>query len=123
MPINFTELYSGASITGPILSEKAKSLNGKLVVMEGYMAPPLMPNVDFFVLTRTPMVYCPFCSTAADWPFDILFVRMAGGQSLPPTVPTQGIRVIGIFSVGTATDPATGFVSQVRITAQRVEVL
>jgi hypothetical protein len=120
--ISFTDLYSGASITGPILSEKARALNGRKVIMDGYMAPPLMPNVDFFVLTRTPMVYCPFCSTAADWPFDIVFVRMAGGQSIPPSVPSQGIRIMGTFSVGTATDPATGFVSMVRVFADTVEV-
>ena len=121
--IGFEDLYSSASISGPILSEKAKALNGRMVVMVGYMAPPLKPDLDFFVLTKTPMTYCPFCNTAADWPFDIVFVRMAGGKTVPPLVPTQGLRVTGTFSVGTATDPATGFVSQVRIYADTVEEL
>lgn len=121
-PLSFTDLYSGASIEGPILSEKAAALNGNTVVMVGYMAPPLKPDLDFFVLTKDPMVYCPFCSTATDWPFDIVFVRMAGGAAAP-NAPTQGIRVIGRFATGTATDAATGFVSQVRIVAERVEVI
>lgn len=86
------------------------------------MAPPLKPDLDFFVLTKDPMVYCPFCNTAADWPFDIVFIRTANG-TVPGLVPTQSIRVTGTFSVGTATDAATGFVSQVRIIADKVDVL
>lgn len=121
--MKFQHLYSGASITGPILSDLAKSLHGQRVSMAGFMAPPLKPDVDFFVLTQTPMVYCPFCNTAADWPFDIVFVRMAGGKTMPAVVPSQGIRVTGTFSVGTDTDQATGFVSLVRIYADSVETL
>ncbi len=120
--LSFAELYSGASIMGPQLSEKASQLNGQQVVMLGYMAPPLKPDLDFFVLTKDPMVYCPFCSTATDWPFDIVFVRMASG-TVPPIVPTSGIRVYGTFETGTATDAATGFVSQVRIIADKVEAI
>lgn len=116
----FSELYSGASITGPVISDKADQLNGSKVVMVGYMAPPLKPDLDFFVLTKDPMVYCPFCSSAADWPFDIVFVRMADG-SVPALTPTQAIRVTGTFQTGTATDAATGFVSQIRISADKVE--
>jgi hypothetical protein len=119
--LSFTQLYSGASISGPILSERAKALDGRTVVMSGYMAPPLKPDLDFFVLTKTPMVYCPFCSTAADWPFDIVFVRLAGSRTVPSMVPSQAIRVTGTFSVGSATDPASGFVSMVRIYATSVE--
>jgi hypothetical protein len=120
--IRFVDLYSGATITGPQVSELARSLDGRRVIMEGYMAPPLKPDLDFFVLTATPMVYCPFCSSAADWPFDIVFVRMAAGKTVPPMVPSQGIRVTGIFSVGEATDPGTGFVSMIRIIADDLQV-
>lgn len=119
--LKFSELYSGASIEGPVLSDKAKQLNGNTIVMSGYMAPPLKPDLDFFVLTKDPMVYCPFCSSAADWPFDIVFVRMANG-TVPALTPTQGIRVTGTFQTGTATDAATGFVSQIRIIADIVDV-
>lgn len=121
--LRFEDLYSGATVMGPVLSDLARSLHGRKVSLTGYMAPPLTPNIDFFVLTKWPMSQCPFCSTAADWPFDIVFVRMAGNKAVPALVPTQGLRVIGTFSVGTATDGATGFVSQVRLTADRVDVL
>lgn len=121
--ITFTELYSGASITGPTLSDKAVALSGRKVVMLGYMAPPLSPDTTFFVLTKTPLVYCPFCNTAADWPFDIVYVKMAGGRSIPTLVPTQGIKIVGTFEVGSWTDPETGFVSLVRIFAEDVQVI
>ncbi len=118
--LSFTDLYSGASITGPVVSPLTESLNGHKVIMVGYMAPPLKPSLDFFVLTKVPMVYCPFCNTAADWPFDIIFVRMAGGQSVPPVVPSAGIRITGTLQVGVATDAQTGFVSMIRIIADDV---
>ena len=118
--VSFTDLYSGASITGPILSDKAAGLNGRRVVMKGYMAPPLKPDLDFFVLTKEPMVFCPFCSSSTDWPFDIVFVRMANG-TVPPVTPTHGVRVVGTFQTGTATDPGTGFVSEIRIIADSVD--
>jgi hypothetical protein len=121
--ITFTELYSGAGITGPSLSEKAQAFSGHKVVMLGYMAPPLSPDTSFFVLSKTPLVYCPFCNTASDWPFDIVYVKMAGGHSIPTLVPTQGIRVIGTFEAGDWTDPETGFVSRVRLIADDVQVV
>lgn len=36
----------------------------------------LTAESDFFVLTRYPMSVCPFCSNAADWPVDIVLVRL-----------------------------------------------
>lgn len=120
--LSFVDLYSGASITGPIVSPLAQSLNGRTVVMQGFMAPPLKPDLDFFVLTKTPMVACPFCSTASDWPFDIVFVRLKKG-TVNSITPTQAIRVVGTFSVGVETDAATGFVSMLRIQSDSVTVI
>ena len=46
-------------------TEKARKLAGKggkrCVEMRGYMAPPLKPEIDFFVLTSLPTAICPFC--------------------------------------------------------------
>jgi hypothetical protein len=119
----FAELYTGAGITGPVLSPKAQALADRKVVMLGYMAPPLSPDTTFFVLSKTPLVYCPFCNTAADWPFDIVYVKMAGGRSIPTLVPTQGIKIVGTLGVGDWTDPETGFVSRVRLIADDVQVV
>ena len=61
-------------------SEKTKRLHKKPVVMRGFMAPPLKPDADFFILTKLPMAVCPLCESEADWPDDIIFVRLDGPQ-------------------------------------------
>jgi hypothetical protein len=67
------------------------------------------------------MVYCPFCNTAADWPFDIVYIKMTGGRNIPTMVPTTNIAVIGRFEVGSWSDPDTGFVSLIRVFADSVQ--
>ncbi|GLQ08973.1 hypothetical protein GCM10007913_09050 [Devosia yakushimensis] len=107
--LRFRDMY----LRGKELSPQAIALQGQRIEMTGYMAPPLKPEIDFFVLTKTPMATCPFCDDAADWPNDIVlsyattpleFVRFS---SL--------IRVEGTFDTGIKTDANTGFVSFVRL--------
>lgn len=46
--LQFSEFYSGFSVrTGLQFSEKLQSLTGQFVVIEGYVAPPLKPLLDF----------------------------------------------------------------------------
>lgn len=117
--LTFGELYSGASSMGLQFSEKVQRLNGKQVVVTGFMAPPLKPTLNFFVLTKVPMAICPFCSTDADWPDDILVVKLERPvTALPYDAP---IRVTGRLDVGSEIDPETGFVSLLRIYANNLE--
>ena len=88
--------------------------------MAGYMAPPLTPTVRFFVLTEVPMSVCPFCSSDADWPDNIIVVKVNEDiTALPYDVP---ITVTGILEMGSETDEETGFVSQVRIDSRSISV-
>jgi hypothetical protein len=119
--LSFEDLYSRVTVRGVEFSPKLKSLNGKRVVMEGYMAPPLKPRVTFFVLTKLPLATCPFCSSAADWPPDIVLVILPKGREVEPV--TSRIRVLGRLEIGVKEDPETGFVSLVRIYAEKVEVV
>lgn len=119
--LTFDEFYDGYNIrTGLILSDKLVSLDGKEVVIEGYMAPPLKAELDWFVLTRIRLEYCPFCSTAADWPDDLALVYLDEGTIRPTEKP---MRLHGRLEVGPAVDPETGMVSLVRIYASRLETL
>ncbi|WP_018467748.1 hypothetical protein [Calidithermus timidus] len=118
-PLEFGELYSKITVRGVEFSPKLQALNGKSVRMTGWMAPPLKPKLDFFVLTKAPLATCPFCSTAADWPPDIVLVIMPPGRTAEPT--TKRIQVTGRLEVGVKEDASTGFVSLVRIYAERVE--
>ncbi len=119
--LTFEEFYDGYNMrTGLILSDKLVSLDGQQVVIEGYMAPPLKPKLDYFVLTEVRMDYCPYCSTAADWPRNIALIYMLGD---PVEVTQQPIRLTGRIEVGQSIDQETGMVSLVRIYANKLEVL
>jgi hypothetical protein len=107
--LRFRDLYA----RGKDLSEAAIALQGQRIEMTGYMAPPLKPEINFFVLTKIPMATCPFCNDAADWPDDIVVSYFAGDMEF--TRFSNLIRVEGIFDTGIKTDAATGFVSKVRL--------
>ncbi|MDZ4767904.1 MAG: hypothetical protein SGJ24_02160 [Chloroflexota bacterium] len=120
--IEFDEFYEGYNLRyGLMLSDKLVSLDGRSTLMEGYMAPPLKPELDYFVLTRVKLAFCPFCSTAADWPDDIALVYMPEGQT---TVSTGlPVRIVGRMEIGQSVDSETGMVSLVRIYADNVETI
>ena len=116
--LSFDELYSGYSSEGLTFSDKTKGLEGSTVTMTGYMAPPLTPTIRFFVLTEVPMSVCPFCSTDADWPDNIVVVKVSSPvTALPYDTP---ITVTGTLELGSQIDDETGFVSQLRILASDV---
>ena len=107
--INVVDLWA----EGAEFSNRAKQLAGKAVELRGYMAPPLKPEVDFFVLTSLPMAVCPFCDSAAAWPEDIVLVFL---NRPVRAIPYDRLLVVsGTLHVGTETDAATGFVSRVRL--------
>lgn len=119
--IKFSEMYSGSSSRGLKFSDKLTGLDGKKVVITGYMAPPLKPSFDFFVLTRQPMAICPFCSSDASWPEDIILVYLQDGETRTPT--DSVLTVTGTLELGSHTDPDTGFVSQARIYSDKIKVV
>jgi hypothetical protein len=107
--VTFADLWS----EGAAFSDRAKNLAGKTVEMRGYMAPPLKPEVEFYVLTSTPMATCPFCDSEATWPQDIVLVMLARPRNAQAY--SRPISVSGILDIGTQTDEKTGFVSRVRL--------
>ncbi len=116
--LSFEEMYAGWSGGALIFSEKLTSLKGLEVTMTGYMAPPLTPTIHFFVLTEVPMSVCPFCSSDADWPDNIIVVKVNEDiTALPYDTP---ISVTGTLEIGSEVDEETGFVSQLRINSWSV---
>lgn len=121
VPITFDEFYEGFDLRrGLVLTDKLLSLDGKDVVMEGYMAPPLKPELDWFVLTRIRLEFCPFCSSDADWPTDIAVIYLTNDTIVSTQLP---VRIHGRMEIGSAVDPETGMVSLVRIYAEKIETL
>lgn len=115
--LGFAELYGKVSVLGLTFSDKVKALDGRPVAMRGFMAPPLKAEAAFFVLTEIPMSICPFCSSDADWPDNIVVVYLDEAQTFVQA--NAPIEVEGILQVGSWTDPATGFVSLLRLVGAR----
>lgn len=112
-PLTFDGLYSEFGVRGLVFSPSVKAAAGHAVSIVGYMAPPLKAEAAFFVLTREPLAICPFCQSDADWPSDIVVVRLA--EASPIVSAGTRVTVTGRLEVGPATDADTGFVSQLRI--------
>ena len=107
--ITFKDIW----LDGDEISAKAKANIGMDVEMQGYMAPPIKPEVQFFVLTKIPTAICPFCDSTAAWPEDIVLVLMS--RPIRAIDYDRLIRVQGTLEFGTEIDTATGFVSRVRL--------
>ncbi|MEZ5670833.1 MAG: hypothetical protein R3F55_26040 [Alphaproteobacteria bacterium] len=115
--LKIRDIYVG----GGEFSPEAQSLVGEEVIIPGFMAPPLKPDAAFFVLTRRPMAVCPFCDNEADWPRDIVLVKLDGAiEWLPFNV---AIAARGVLELGTEIDEDTGFVSRVRLVEAEVAVV
>ncbi|NGM44858.1 hypothetical protein G5B31_04850 [Rhodobacter sp. SGA-6-6] len=119
--LSFDELYASFGPLGLEFSDKVKDLTGQEVTIQGFMAPPLKAEADFFVLTEIPMALCPFCSTDADWPDNILVVYLRAKQTF--TDPNQRIEARGVLERGSWMDPDTGFLSQLRLRDARFETV
>ena len=107
--LRMTDLYGQGDDFSPL----AKANSGKAVVFAGYMAPPLKPDAKFFVLTSIPMAVCPFCADIAAWPEDIVVVYTKRVINVLPY--DAKVTASGRLELGAWMDPATGFVSKVRL--------
>jgi len=111
--LTFDGLYKSNTVLGLKFADRTLALKGQTVRLRGYMAPPLKPESNFFVLTREPVAICPFCSSDAEWPVDIVVIYAS--KTVLPTNFSERIEVEGELEVGSFIDPKTGFVSQLRI--------
>lgn len=108
-PFRLSELYH----RNGQFSDLALALDGEIIDVLGFMAPPLQEDLRFFVLAKLPMPVCPFCETEAEWPDDILAVY---ADEVVDVVPYQmGIVTRGRLRLGAFTDPQTGFLSLLRL--------
>src|ERR1700730_16385428 len=105
--------FADISVADDQYTEKARKLAGTVVEMHGYMAPPLKPEIEFFVLTSLPTAICPFCDAAASWPDDIVLVKLS--RPVRALAYDRLLNVSGVLEIGIQTDATTGFVSLVRL--------
>ncbi len=115
--LSFAELYISHGALGLDFSDAVKRLDGKVVTMAGFMAPPLKAEASFFVLTREPVSLCPFCDSDQDWPADIVVIYLGRDQDFVQN--NQPIEVTGRLEYGTKVDPETRFLSRLRLVEAR----
>jgi hypothetical protein len=108
--VRMFELYDDDNDFTPL----AKELNGKRIAIQGFMAPHLKVDSDFFILSNSPVETCPFCASEGDWIDSIVFVRMRRKQEAVD--PGVVIMVEGKLEIGPEKDAETGFFSKVRLT-------
>src|SRR5262245_17712089 len=61
------QMYALRGVRGLEFATKTKARGAHEVHFLWYLAPPLKPEVPFFVLTRAPFALCPFCNSHAHW--------------------------------------------------------
>jgi len=111
--LGFKEIYSTVGAIGLRLGERARGLAGEPVRIRGYMAPPDLDRGDFFVLTRAPIITCPFCDPGTSWPDDVVLALLERDTAFID--PAQAIEVVGELDLGAKLDLNTGAARLVRL--------
>lgn len=119
-PLSFGTFAAEVVRGGIEYSENLVELEGQRVELVGFMAPPLKPRINWFVLTQYPMATCPFCSDAAEWPPDIIFAILPQGRTMNTVNYRNPIRVSGILELGLQQDVEAGL-SLIRVKDVQVE--
>ncbi|HEV8015811.1 MAG TPA: hypothetical protein VGP48_09775 [Stellaceae bacterium] len=119
--LGFKDIYATVGAIGLRLAERARGLAGAPVRIRGYMAPPDLERGDFFVLTRAPIVTCPFCDPGTSWPDDVVLALLERDSAFVD--PAMAIEVVGELELGAKLDPCTGAIRRVRLRDARWQPL
>ena len=117
--IKFNEMYETNLATKEV-SQKLKLLNGKKVILSGYMAEQSPVDESFIYLVSQPYVVCPFCTLGDITKLDVMTVYMANGTGIK--FRTNAVEIYGTLEVEPKQD-SFGYTTQFRIIADRVENL
>ncbi len=109
----FKDIYATVGVIGLRVGGRAKELAGLPVRIRGYMAAPDLEESDFFVLTRAPIVTCPFCDPGTTWPDDVVLALLERDSRFVD--PAQPIEIVGELEIGAKLDLRTGAMRLVRL--------
>lgn len=108
-PVTFQSLFRAGATPTPA----AEALAGREVELVGFMAPSLKVDAPYFVLVKSPMDSCPFCSPDATWPKQLAVVYPSA--PIVPVGPNAKIVVRGILELGAVADAEAGLTSHLRL--------
>jgi hypothetical protein len=111
--LDFREVYATTGVIGLRIADRAKELARQPVRIRGYMAPPIAAAAGYFVLTRSPVITCPFCDPDASWPDDVVLALLERETRFVD--PAQLVEVAGELEIGPKLDPRTGTMRLVRL--------
>ncbi len=111
--LGFKDIYSTVGVIGIRFADRARDLAGEPVRIRGYMAPPEFDKANFFVLTRAPVIACPFCDPGRNWPDDAVLALLECDS--PFVDPGQQIEIVGELELGPKTDIQTAASLKVRL--------
>ena len=111
--LDMRDIYATRGILGLRLAERVRELAGQPVRLRGFMASPLAERDDFFVLTRAPLVACPFCEPGTSWPDDVVPVLLE--RESPFVHAALAVEAVGVLQVARKADPRTGAPRLVRL--------
>ena len=117
--IKFNEMYE-TNLNDKDVSQKLKLLDGKKVMLSGYMAEQSPVDVSFIYLVSQPYVVCPFCTLGDITKLDVMTVSMANGTGIK--FRTNAVEIYGTLEVEAKQD-SFGYTTQFRIFADRIENL
>lgn len=117
--IKFNEMYE-TNLNTKEVSQMLKLLNGKKVMLSGYMAEQSPVDESFIYLVSQPYVVCPFCTLGDITKLDVMTVYMANGTGIK--FRTNAVEIYGTLEVEPKQD-SFGYTTQFRIIADRVENL
>jgi hypothetical protein len=119
--LGFKDLYATVGVIGLRLADRARELAGEPVRIRGYMAPPDLERSNFFVLTRAPVITCPFCDPGTSWPDDVVLALLERDSAFID--PGQAIEVVGELELGAKLDLNTGAIRRIRLRDARWQPL
>lgn len=114
--INFNEMYEKVGDEKKV-SQLFRSLDGKTVTMNGYMAVQSPLDESFIYFVGQPYVSCPFCAIGDITKLEVMQVIMANGEKIKYT--EDGITVTGKLEVKTSVD-SEGYTTRCRIYADSI---
>lgn len=117
--IKFNEMYE-TNLNDKDVSQKLKLLDGKKVMLSGYMAEQSPVDESFIYLVSQPYVVCPFCTLGDITKLDVMTVSMANGTGIK--FRTNAVEIYGTLEVEAKQD-SFGYTTQFRIFADRIENL
>lgn len=106
------QLYDPPDLPATNFAASVRALAGRVVMIDGFVAPHVAGNAPFHIVTARPINACPHCGGQA-MPADALLAYIPPRETPLPI--GRRTLVAGRLELGAARDVTTGFLSTARL--------